>query len=283
MLSNNYAYVNGEFVPAARASVSIYDTGFLFGDGVFETMPVYSGNIFRFERHVRRLFNGLEQIGIGAPFSAAALQEIFQRIFEGSMVDGVARVFVTRGPGVKVLSTKDASQPTVVAIAWPHVDAPPKQLRAMISSIRIDCESPLIRIKSANRLPYVLAKKQAELAGMDEAVLLNQHGRVAEMTGYNIFTINKGRLLTPPVSEGALSGITREAVLQLSERLGISCSEIPLKPADMADAEEVFATNSVREIVPVVGLSRVNAGSRVITERLQVRYRQLVRDELGIA
>jgi branched-chain amino acid aminotransferase len=283
MRSNNYAYVNGAFVPEAQASVSIYDSGFLFGDGVFETMPVYGGKIFRFQQHVHRLFAGLERLKIEAPFSVEGLWGIFQKLCERDITHGVARVYVTRGPGVAVLSTTSPAQPTVVAIAWSHTTPYPEKIRAMISSVRIDNESSLTRIKSANRLMYVLAKQEADHAGVDEALLLNQCGRVVEFSAYNVFAVVSGRLITPPVSEGALPGITREAVMQLAQKLEIPSLEVPMKPADLLDADEVFATNSIREIVAVDGLnSNPPVEDHRITHQLQQAYRELVREELGL-
>src|SRR5579859_777649 len=129
MRSNNYAYVNGTFVPEAEASVSIFDSGFLFGDGVFETMPVYGGKIFRFHQHVHRLFAGLERLKIEVPFSVEGLWGIFQKLCERDITHGVARVYVTRGPGVAVLSTASPAQPTVVAIAWSHTTQHPEKIR----------------------------------------------------------------------------------------------------------------------------------------------------------
>jgi len=282
MRSNNYAYVNGEFVPEAQAAVSIYDSGFLFGDGVFETMPVYSRRIFRFEQHVQRLFRGLDRLKIEIPFSIAGLQGVFQKLCEHDVTDGIARVYVTRGPGAVVLSTKSPTQPTVVAIAWPRPANPPEDLRAIVSSVRVNHESSLTQIKSANRLPYVLAKQEASGAGADEALLLNQAGHVAEFSAYNLFAVINDRLFTPPVSDGALPGVTREAVLQLAERLKIPANEWSIKAADLVDASEIFATNSTRGIVPIVGLNKSLDQQRKVTSRLQEAYQVLVREELGL-
>ncbi len=282
MRSNNYAYVNGEFVPEAQATVSIYDSGFLFGDGVFETMPVYGGKIFRFEKHVQRLFRGLDRLKIEIPFSPAGLQGIFHKLCERRVTEGIARVYVTRGPGAVVLSTKSVTQPTVVAITWPQLANRPQELRAIVSSVRVNDESSLTQIKSANRLPYVLAKQEATEAGVEEAVLLNQAGHVAEFSAYNLFAVINDRLFTPPVSDGALPGVTREVVLQLAERLEIPAREGGMKAADLVDASEIFATNSTRGIVPVIGLNKSSDQSRKNTRRLQEAYQTLVHEELGI-
>jgi len=283
MQSINYAYINGQFVPEAQANVSVFDSGFLFGDGVFETMPVYHSRIFRFNQHVQRLFAGLERLKIHIPFSIESLRKIFEKLCEQNIQHGVARVYVTRGPGVAVLSTASPTQPTVVAMVWSHASPYPESVRAMISSVRVDSDSPLTRIKSANRLPYILAKQEAEQSGGDEAVLLNQSGHVVELTAFNLFAVTDGRLLTPPISEGALPGITREVVLQLSEKLEIPTLEVPMKPGDLADADEVFATNSVREIVSVEGLNAgVPVEERQMTQKIRAAYHDLVKEELDL-
>src|SRR5579862_53125 len=246
-------------------------------------MPVYGGKIFRFHHHVQRLLAGLERLRIETPFSAEGLWGIFQKLCERNITHGVARVYVTRGPGVALLSTTSVAQPTVVAIAWSHATPHPETLRAVISSIRVDNESSLTRIKSANRLMYVLAKQEADRLGVDEALLLNQNGHVVEFSAYKVFAVSDGRLVTPPVSEGALPGIAREEVMQIAEKLEIPAFEMSMKPADLADADEIFATNSVREIVAVEGLNgNPPIEKHRITRQLRQAYRDLVREELGL-
>jgi branched-chain amino acid aminotransferase len=283
MQSKNYVYVNCGFVPPAEATVSVFDSGFLYGDGVFETMRVYGGKIFKFDQHMRRLFEGLQHLRIEPPFSAADVHGIFQTLCEKEINHGVARIHVTRGTCALANSGRTIDEPTVIAWAWPRaLDPSPTGLRVMISSIRVDSQSLVARVKSANRLPFVMARQEAERSGADEAVLLNERGHVTEFTTANLFAVIGGRVLTPPVADGALPGITRAVVLQLAEKLELAVKEMELKPSSLAEAGEIFATNSVREIVPVLESNGRKLPSQAVTTRLQEAYRKLVYEELAL-
>ena len=262
MASNNYAYVNGRFVPEDRAAISIFDRGFLYGDGVFETMRVYGGRVFRALEHFDRLFEGLQALGIESPFSPEELRAVCRALIRYNNVsDGVARVYLTR----------DSIVATVKARAFV-----PRELRAIVSGVRIDPQ--LSRFKTANRLPYILAQHEAERAGVDDAVLLNADGHVVEFTASNLFVVKDGALFTPPLSDGALPGITRHAVLTLAVEQGIRVQEKSFGPEFLETADEVLATNSLMEIVPITTWS--HRGN--ITTRLQHAYREVVRKELGL-
>ena len=262
MASNNYAYVNGRFVPEDRAAISIFDRGFLYGDGVFETMRVYGGRVFRALEHFDRLFEGLQALGIESPFSPEELRAVCRALIRYNNVsDGVARVYLTR----------DSIVATVKARAFV-----PRELRAIVSGVRIDPQ--LSRFKTANRLPYILAQQEAERAGVDDAVLLNADGKVVEFTASNLFVVKGGALLTPPLEDGPLPGITRRIVLALAVEQGIRVQEKSLGPQFLNNADEVFATNSLMEIAPVVTWSRYND----VTRCLQTTYRELVARELNM-
>lgn len=262
MLSTNYAYVNGRFVPENEATVSIFDRGFLYGDGVFETMRVYGGRTFRPLEHFDRLFNGLNALGIESPFSPEELWAVCRALIRyNDVVGGVARVYQTRD--------------SIVATAQVQEFAP-RELRATISTVRVD--SQLSRFKTANRLPYVLAQREAACEGVDEAVLLNAAGHVVEFTNSNIFIAKDGELFTPPLSDGALPGVTRHAVATLSAEQGIPVHEKSFGPEFLETADEIFATNSLIELAPVMNWG----GNTQMTERLRDAYRQLVHEELGL-
>ena len=261
MQSSSYAFVNGRFVPEAQASVSIFDRGFLYGDGVFETMRVYGGRMFRPAEHMERLFAGLQVLGIESVFSPEELRAVCRSLTEMNMVpDGAARVYRTR----------DSTVVTVRA----HPLAP-RNLTAIVSTVRVD--SHLSRHKTANRLPYILAQQEAATEGADEAVLLNSAGRVVEFTASNIFVVKDGSLFTPPLADGPLAGITRRAVLTLAASLQIPISETGFGPEFLETADEVFATNSLMEIAPVTNWGQ----SQDVTQKLLKAYRALVREEVG--
>lgn len=280
MRSSNYVYVNGGFVPPDEASITIFDTGFLHGDGVFETMRVYGGRVFRFDQHMHRLGAGLDRLRIRSPLPTEAMGEVLARLCEREVKHGVARVYVTRGAREITGSGELVGDPSVVAWAWSKPLEPnPPPLRVMISSMHLDSKSVLAGVKSANRLPFILAQDEARESGKDEGVLKNERGHVVELTNSNLFIVSGSRLLTPPLSDGALPGVTRRIVLDLAPRLGIPVSEMEMKPSIFADITEAFATNSVREIVPISELNGRKLPSQSIAQQLRAAYRDLVREE----
>ncbi len=282
MPSSNYAYVNGRFVPETQASVSIFDRGFLYGDGVFETMRVYGTKIFKIDRHLQRLCDGLEQLQFEAPVSQEELRAICIELAErNEVVEGFVRVHLTRGAGDVGLPAASVKNPTVVALAQTRdFEQQHILIRAITSAWRVDAASPLSRIKTANRAPYVLARLDAARAGAEEAVMLNNQANVAEFTASNLFAVKDGQLFTPALSDGPLPGITRDAVLMLAAKLGIPAQERSFDAQFLEDADEIFATNSLIEIIPLAALGRRTLPSRAITLRLREAYRQLVREEL---
>jgi branched-chain amino acid aminotransferase len=262
MRSNSYAFVNGRFVPEAEASVSIFDRGFLYGDGVFETMRLYGGRIFRAPEHMERLFAGLRALGIESVFSPEELRAVCRALAEMNGVrDGVARVYRTRDS-------------TIITVRENSLG--PRPLTAIVSTLRVD--SHLSRYKTANRLPYILAQEQAAVEGAQEAVLLNSAGRVAEFATSNLFAVKDGRLFTPPLEDGPLPGITRHAVLALAADLRVPFSETGFGPEFLETADEVFATNSLIEIAAVTNWGQ----TQQVTHQLQKAYRALVREELSV-
>jgi branched-subunit amino acid aminotransferase/4-amino-4-deoxychorismate lyase len=251
MPSKAYAYVNGKFVLESEARVSIFDRGFLYGDGCFETMRVYGGRMFRAGEHLERLLAPEE-------FRAACRALIRYNAVE----EGVARIYQTRD--------------SFVVTVQPRRFVAPRGLQAILSSVRVG--GRLSAYKTANRLPYILAQREAAAQEADEAVLLNTAGRVVEFTASNLFAVKDGVLWTPPLGDGALPGITRRAVLSLAREAGISTREESFGPEFLEAADEVFATNSLMEIAPVVSWG----DQRKVTGQLQRAYRALVRAELNM-
>jgi branched-chain amino acid aminotransferase len=262
MQSTNYAYVNGRFVPETEATVSIFDRGFLYGDGCFETMRIYGGKLFRVVEHLDRLFDGLGALRIEPAVARDRIRGICEELIErNGTSEGVARIYVTRDS-------------TVVTARPARFE--PGALTAIVSAVQVD--GRLSRFKTANRLPYILAQQQATREGAHDAVLLNAAGHVVEFTASNLFVVKGEELFTPPLSDGPLPGITRRAVLALAGEQKIPVHEQSFGPEFLVAAEEVFATNSLMEIAPVTSWGR----SHQLTARLQTAYRALVRDELGL-
>jgi branched-chain amino acid aminotransferase len=262
MPSTNYAYVNGRFVPEDEATVSIFDRGFLYGDGVFETMRVYGGRIFRALEHLDRLYNGLAALAMETIFTSEEFRAVCRVLIERNRVtDGVARIYVTRDS-------------TVVTVRTGVLKTVP--LSAIVSTVHVDAH--LSQYKTANRLPYILAQLQAKNEGTDEAVVLNGAGHVVEFATSNLFVVKDEELLTPPLSDGPLPGITRHAVIALAEEARLPVREKSFGPEFLETADEVFATNSLIEIALVTSWGN----SSRMTERLCEAYRRLVREELGL-
>jgi branched-chain amino acid aminotransferase len=265
MPSTNYAYVNGRFVPENEATVSIFDRGFLYGDGVFETMRVYGGQVFRAFEHFDRLRKGARALAIQSPLSPEELHAVCRALIRHNVVSGgVARICLTRDSLVATVQTRQFEFRT---------------LRAVITEVCVDPQ--LSRFKTANRLPYILAHRQAINAGADEAVLLNRSGNVVEFSVSNLFAVKNERLYTPPLDDGPLPGITRAAVLSLANDLSIETCETSLEPSFLDSAAEVFATNSLLEIAPVAELERLSLARPEMSTQLHVAYRQLVARELN--
>ena len=262
MPSTNYAYVNGKFVPEHKAVVSIHDRGFLYGDGCFETLRMYAGRLFRLPDHLVRLGAGLAELGIEMWLSPDELQAAYQVLRKLNDVrNGVARIYQSRD--------------SIVVTVQPR-EFPARELQAIVSSVRL--AEQLSQFKTANRLPYILAQREAERAEVSAAVMLNSAGQVAEFTTSNLFVVKNGVLLTPPLADGPLPGITRQVVLDLAVTAKLPVRELSFGPQFLAAADEVFATNSLQEIVPVLTWGRPGR----VTRRLQGLYRQAVDDELGL-
>ena len=260
MPSTNYAYVNGKFVPDHKAVVSIGDRGFLHGDGCFETMRVYDGRIFRWTEHLVRLIDGRNALGIEAALSPAELRAACQALLRFNEVrTGVTRIYQSRDSIVITAQTREF---------------PARELHAIISTVRLD--GRLSRFKTANRLPYILAQREAERAEVSDAVLLNAAGNVVEFTASNLFVVKNGTLLTPPLADGPLAGITREVVLVLAAAAKLPVRELSFGPELLTTAAEVFATNSLMEIAPVMTWGRPGKFTRL----LQTLYSQFELDEL---
>jgi branched-chain amino acid aminotransferase len=284
MPSTNYAYVNGRFVPENEATVSIFDRGFLYGDGVFETMRVYSGMAFRLLEHIARLVTGIDMLGIDLEETPQHLQGVCEEVVtRNKVVDGMMRIYITRGLSNVGLSGRSAARPTIVAVAQEKAfSARGMPLRVVVAGVRVDALSRLARVKSANRLPYVLAKLEAERRGADDAILLNATDHAVELTASNLFIYQEGKLITPPLTDGALPGITRSLVLMLAAQAGIDAGEASFSSGMVYRAEEAFATNSLFEISPIIGVDDRPLSGRRITGRLQEAYREHVREELQL-
>ncbi|KUK40876.1 MAG: Branched-chain amino acid aminotransferase/4-amino-4-deoxychorismate lyase [Clostridia bacterium 62_21] len=251
-------YVNGEFVPEERAVVSVFDHGFLYGDGVFEGIRAYHGRVFRLKQHLDRLYDGARAIALNIPLSKDEMKEVvLETLRRNNLRDAYIRLVVARGKGDLGLDPRKCPRPTVVCIASSIQLYPPALYETGLEVVSVATRRNLQeavnpRIKSLNYLNNILAKIEAGLAGMEEAIMLNADGYVCEATGDNIFIVKNGCISTPPSSAGILEGITRNAVIELAREAGIRVEEKLFGRYDVYTADECFLTGTAAEIIPVV-------------------------------
>jgi branched-chain amino acid aminotransferase len=248
-------WMNGRITDPADARVSIFDHGLLYGDGVFEGIRFYAGRAFRLEEHLARLERSATAIELALPCTRDALRSgIGEVIARTEAPDGYLRLVVTRGEGDLGLDPRSCKRPTVfvAAAALRFFENPDAGVAVVVASTR---QAPAdvvdARIKSLNYLNRLLARLEAIRAGADEAFMLNARGHVAEGTTDNVFLVRGGVLMTPPASDGALEGITREVVLALARDLGIPTAEVSLGTYDLHTAEEAFLVGTGAGLVPV--------------------------------
>jgi branched-chain amino acid aminotransferase len=281
---------NGEFLPTAEATVSVFDHGLLYGDGVFEGIRSYSGRIFEKRAHVKRFFDSMKGIRLEVPFTpeqiAAALDEALeQNGLAEPEKDAYIRMVATRGVGVLGISPLRTWKPQVFIIAASIAMYPEELYRngmpIITSSITRNSDNAMPpRVKSLNYLNNILAKLEAHDAGVMEAVMLNAQGHVAEATGDNLFIVRDGQLQTPPSSAGILEGVTRGVLIRLAREMGIEVVEKTLVRMDLYFADEMFLCGTGAEVIGVISIDRRQIGNGSvgpITRRLINAYRRLVR------
>lgn len=280
-------WLNGELIPAHAARVSVLDHGLLYGDGVFEGIRFYHGRAFRLAQHLNRLQRSASAIRLTIPQDDAALTTaVNSTIAAFGAPAGYLRLVVTRGEGKLGIDPRSCAQPNVFIIAGELMMVNERVRRegarvivAATRRIAPDALDP--RIKSLNYLNHILARIEANSASVDEAILLNAQGHVAEGTADNVFVVRDGTLLTPPVSDGALEGITRAVVLELADENGLLAAERSLGWYDLRAADECFLTGTGAELIPVREVDSRLLGScpGPIFLQLQTAFHELVERE----
>jgi branched-chain amino acid aminotransferase len=260
-------WVGEGVVPAEEAVVNVFDHAFLYGDGIFEGIRIYHGKIFKEQEHIQRFFESAKVIRLNLPMTAEELSRAMYDTMRANGVsgDGYIRLVATRGVGALGISIRRTANPTIIIIVdkislYP-AEVYARGLHCIISSItrnHVNALNP--RIKSLNYLNNVLAKAEAHAAGADEAIMLGVDGHVCECTGDNIFVVRNGELLTPGTWEGLLEGITRDVVMELARQRGIPVRETSLVRHDLFVAQEVFASGTAAEIVPITDISGIPVG-----------------------
>jgi branched-chain amino acid aminotransferase len=250
-------YIDGKFYPEASARVSVLDHGLLYGDGIFEGIRFYNGRVFRLEEHLDRLWDSARSICLEIPMTMGEMTEaVLETIRQNHLRDGYIRLLVTRGVGNLGLNPVQCKHPSVIIIAATialyHENIYRKGLTIVTCATRRTSPAALNpAVKSLNYLNNVMARIEANLAGADEALMLNDAGLVAECTADNVFIIKRGQIFTPPITAGALRGITRSIVFEIAAELGIKIMEADITRHDVFIADECFLTGTAAEIVPV--------------------------------
>ena len=250
-------YLNGEFVPEEEAKISVFDHGFLYGDGVFEGIRAYNGKVFRLKEHIDRLYDSAKAINLEIPMSKEEMIEVVcETCRRNDLQDAYIRLVVSRGKGDLGLDPKNCGEPTIVNIASNISLYPDEMYEKGMAVVTVPTrrnipEGVNPRIKSLNYLNNIMAKIEAAIAGVPEAVMLNQEGFVAECTGDNIFIVKNGVLITPAPHLGLLDGVTRNAVIELAQKRGISVLETTFPRYDLFTADECFLSGTAAELIPV--------------------------------
>ncbi|SJZ54076.1 branched-chain-amino-acid transaminase [Selenihalanaerobacter shriftii] len=251
-------YLNGELVAKEDAKVSVWDHGYLYGDGIFEGIRAYNGRVFRFDEHIKRLYESAKAIMLDIPLSKEEMEEaVIKTLRANELSDAYIRLVISRGVGDLGLDPQKCPEPTVLIIASDIELYPPEFYEQGLEVVTVPTrrnipEALNPRIKSLNYLNNILAKIEANRAGVLEAVMLNNEGYVAECTGDNIFIIKDGKLITPPTYVGALKGVKREVVMEVAPKLGLEVKEEVFTRHDLYIADECFLTGTAAEVIPVV-------------------------------
>jgi branched-chain amino acid aminotransferase len=279
-------FIDGKYYSERDAKVSVFDHGLLYGDGVFEGIRAYHGRVFKLKEHIDRLFYSAKAILLEIPMSHAQLMKATVETCRANKLrDGYIRLVVTRGIGSLGLNPRSCKKPSVIIIADKIQLYPPEYYQRGLDIITVPTTRNLHSalnpaIKSLNYLNNILAKIEANNAGVEEAVMLNAEGFVAECTGDNLFIVKNRALFTPPLSAGALYGITRQTVIELAEEAGLKVSEPNLTRYDLFNADECFLTGTGAELIPVVKIDGRVIGTGKpgpITRRLEEDYRALTK------
>jgi branched-chain amino acid aminotransferase len=277
-------WIDGSYYERASAKISVFDHGLLYGDGVFEGIRVYNRRVFRLAQHLDRLYASAKGAWLEIPLAKPAMRRMVEEaVAKSGLDDAYVRLIVTRGVGDLGLDPRKCAKPTTICIVdtiqlW-SPDRYEKGLTALTAATPISHRESLSpRIKSLNYLSHILAKVEGIAASVDEVIMLDAQGYVAEASGMNLFAVTNGTLKTPPPYAGILRGVTRDAVIELAREATYGVEELPINRYDLYTADEMFLTGTAAEIVPVVKLDGRKIGSGApgpVTKELSQRFRAL--------
>jgi branched-chain amino acid aminotransferase len=260
-------YIDGKFYPKAEAKISVFDHGFLYGDGIFEGIRLYKGCVFRLDEHLERLEMSAKAICLNLPWSRQQIADIVcESCRRNQLTDGYIRLVISRGFGDLGLSPKNCPTPSIICIA-DSIKLYPEEFYSTGMKIitaptrRISPAALPPMIKSLNYLNNIMAKMEAQQHGFHECLMLNEQGYVSECTGDNVFLIHKGKMYTPASHSGALVGITRQVALEIANSLKIPTVETNLTRYDVWNADECFLTGTAAEVIPVIEVDARTIGT----------------------
>jgi branched-chain amino acid aminotransferase len=258
MATENLVYIDGTFYPKSEAKISVYDHGLLYGDGIFEGIRCYNGNVFRLGAHIDRLYDGAKAINLMLPVDKKKMSDIVcETIQENKLKDAYLRLVVTRGFGDLGLDPRKCPKATIICIAENFAplygDLYDKGISVVTVGVRRTPSDAFdVKAKSLNYINNVMAKIQANLAKCDEGLMMNSLGFICEGTGDNFFIVKNGCLITPPAEAGVLLGVTRQTIIDIADARGIQFKEQNLTPFDVYTADESFMTGTAAEVIPIV-------------------------------
>lgn len=274
-------FLNGRFLPEAEAVVPVNDRGFMYGDGLFETLRVVNGKPFRMAQHLERMTRGADFLKIKPPFTPKELEKFAGQLIEqNQMPDAILRVMLTRGPGRRGYTPDKDSQPTVVLSL--HA-APPREKSVewslITSSFRIPASDVLASFKTTSKILHVMARAEAAEKGADEALLINTNGEVAEAASGNLFWVYDDKICTTPTGRGVLPGVTRAIVLEICQALGLQTNKRVIKPEALRNSQGLFVTQSTFGIVPITAFDGETVRRSPLVDQIASAYNEMLRRE----
>lgn len=273
-----YVYLNGAYVLKEEAKISVFDRGFLYGDGLFETMRSYNGKVFKLKEHLKRLFNSLFELDIKTQTSEVHLESAVYKILElNNLKDAYIRLTVSRGVD------EESTAVIFAKVFSPYPDLfYRKGMKTIIVKAKRDQHSKIVKHKTLNFLSNLTARTEALSAGVDEGIFLNYNDDIAEGTVSNVFIVKNKVLATPALEDGILPGITRTIVMKLAKELSLKIEERSIKKEEVLNADECFLTNSLMEVMPVTSVNFKKIGKGCVgevTELLSAGYKRLVNED----
>ena len=271
-------FLNGQFLPVAQAVVPVNDRGFMYGDGLFETLRVVNGKPFRMAQHLERMTRGADFLRIKPPFTPKELEKIAGQLIEqNQMPDAILRVTLTRGPGTRGYTPNGESQPTVVMSLHPAPSLEKTVEWSLVtSSFRIPASDALSSFKTTSKILHVMARAEAAEKGADEALLINTNGEVAEAASGNLFWVYQDKICTTPTGRGVLPGITRAIVLEICQMLGLPTNKRVIKPEALRNSQGIFVTQSAFGIVPINSFDGEPVAPSPLVDQISSAYNEML-------